>query len=246
AVVLGFLLGRILERNMFISIQRYDAAWLLRPFVLAMFALAALSLLRPLVADIRAHRGSMLVNFTRPHFSTDNLFPAALLCLFGAMLWESTSWPLAARIVPTIVGLFAIVSCGLSLANEIFGVAPVKADSEPSGAAKAGISTKIHMDIGATTGHLPGAVILLRGFRFFAWMAAFLTSMAMIGLIPTVPIFVVAYMRLEGPERWRHALAMAAVMTALIYVVFDQLLSIPWPPTPLGTWFPGLKVIPSV
>src|SRR5262249_1988952 len=179
-------------------------------------------------------------------FSADNLFPAALLCLFGAMLWESTSWPLAARIVPTIVGIAAVVACGLSLANDIFGTPAAVDANGPSGAAKAGIGTQIHIDIGATTGHLPGAVILLRGFRFFAWMAAFLTSMAVIGLIPTVPIFVVAYMRLEGPERWRHALAMAAVMTALIYVVFDQLLSIPWPPTPLGTWFPGLKVIPSV
>jgi hypothetical protein len=38
---------------------------------------------------------------------------------------------------------------------------------------------------------------------------------------------------------------MAAVMTALVYVVFDQLLTIPWPPTVLATWFPALKVIPS-
>jgi hypothetical protein len=69
---------------------------------------------------------------------------------------------------------------------------------------------------------------------------------AVIGLIPTVPIFVIAYMRLEGPEKWRHAVLMATVMTTLIYVVFDQLLSIPWPPTLLGTSFPVLKFIPSV
>jgi hypothetical protein len=53
-------------------------------------------------------------------------------------------------------------------------------------------------------------------------------------------------MRLEGPEKWRYAIIMAAVMTTLIYVVFDQLLSIPWPPTYLGQWFPELKAIPSV
>ena len=39
---------------------------------------------------------------------------------------------------------------------------------------------------------------------------------------------------------------MAAVMTTLVYVVFDQLLSIPWPPTLLAAWFPAFKVIPSV
>jgi hypothetical protein len=31
-----------------------------------------------------------------------------------------------------------------------------------------------------------------------------------------------------------------------IYFVFDQVMSVPWPPTLLGTWFPALKFIPSV
>jgi hypothetical protein len=35
-------------------------------------------------------------------------------------------------------------------------------------------------------------------------------------------------------------------MTGLIYVVFDRLLSIPWPPTLLGTYVPALKFLPSV
>jgi hypothetical protein len=93
---------------------------------------------------------------------------------------------------------------------------------------------------------LSGGVILIRGFVFFGWMVAFLCSMAIIGLLPTVPVFVIAYMRLEGPEKWRHAITMAAIMMALIYVVFDQLLSLPWPPTLIGGWFPVLKAIPSV
>jgi hypothetical protein len=33
---------------------------------------------------------------------------------------------------------------------------------------------------------------------------------------------------------------------ALIYVVFDQLLAIPWPPTLAGMLFPVLHAIPSV
>jgi len=70
--------------------------------------------------------------------------------------------------------------------------------------------------------------------------------MATIGLIPTVPVFIIAYMRLEGGEKYRHALMMAVIMVTLIYVVFDQLLAIPWPPTLLGEWFPAFKMIPSV
>ena len=247
-LVLGFILGSILERYLFISIERYGLAWMLRPVVVVMLAMSALSLLRPLLQDIRAHHGmkAMLSSFGRPRPSTDNLFPASLLVLFLVMLWMSLPWPFEARIVPTIVGIGAIIACSLSLANDVLGVRHAEGAGGLAEEARAAVSQKIHMDIASKTAHLPGYVILIRGFVFFGWMVAFLGSMALVGLIPTVPIFVIAYMRLEGPERWRHVALMAAVMTALIYGVFDQLLSVPWPPTVLGTWFPALKVIPSV
>jgi TctA family transporter len=245
-LVLGFVLGGILERYMFISIERYGVEWLWRPIVMVMLALSALTLLRPVLQDIREHRSA---RFGAPLFSADNLFPAAMLCLFVVMLATSVHWPFEAKIIPTIVGIGAITACSLSLANDIFNVRLRDAKPEvlgPGGLAMPTGSQKIHMDIGASTHHLPGMTVLIRGFTFFGWMVAFLCSMAVIGLIPTVPIFVIAYMRLEGPEKWRHAIAQAAVIMTLIYVVFDQLLTIPWPQTLLGTYFPWAKVIPSV
>jgi hypothetical protein len=105
---------------------------------------------------------------------------------------------------------------------------------------------KIHMDIASSIQHMPLATILGRGAMFFGWMGAFLGCMAVIGLLPTVPVFIAAYMKFEGNERWRHVVPMIVVMTLLIYVVFDQLLTVPWPPTLLGYLFPALKAIPSV
>ena len=160
--------------------------------------------------------------------------------------------------MPTIVGLGAILFCGLSLANDVLGVherrgAPAAAAAgtalaapaaEPGGDAKR--PKKIHMDIASKTAHLPGATILSRGFMFFGWMAGFMLLMWIIGLIPAVPIFIVSYMRVEGREKWRVVIPMAVAVVLLIYVVFDQLLAIPWPPTLLGTFVPMLKVVPSV
>ena len=102
------------------------------------------------------------------------------------------------------------------------------------------------MDIASKTAHLPGVTILSRGFMFFGWMAGFMLLMWMIGLIPAVPIFIISYMRLEGREKWRIVIPMAVAVVLLIYVVFDQLLASPWPPTLLGTLFPMLKAVPSV
>jgi TctA family transporter len=239
--VLGFILGDVIERYMFISIERYGAAWMLRPFVVVMFIMAGLSLLRPLLADVRNHGGltKMVTQWGKPRFSADNLFPVALLCLFVAMLSQSFSWAFAARIIPTIVGIGAIIFCALSLINEVFG-------AHDPGAEVAGATKKIHMDIASKTAHLPAKVILTRGFLFFGWMAGFAACMALIGLIPTVPVFIIAFMRLEGREPWKIVIPMAACVVLLIYVVFDQLLAIPWPPTLAGMLFPALKIIPSV
>jgi hypothetical protein len=333
--VLGFILGEPIERYMFISIERYGVDWLVKPFVLIMFALAALSLLGPFLQDIRSHaprsaRGAppsghfrfvkrfwnglkatragtwvMLTNFGRAQFSTDNLFPAALLILFVVMLSQSFDWAFAARIVPTIVGVGAILFCSLSLINDIFGLhereGAVAAAAAAGGTAAGDAAEiaeeprrpqKIHMDIASKTSHLPGSIVLIRGLAFFGWMLSFMAVMAVIGLIPTVPIFIICYMRTEArewmakfiaavfvgalrlmrlrssaeklreqlaqyirisadkrkefPEPWVIVLPMTVVVVVLIYVVFDQLLAIPWPPTLLGTLFPVLKVIPSV
>jgi TctA family transporter len=247
-LILGVVLGGILERYMFISIERYGVDWMRRPIVIGMFALSALTLLRPVLQNIREHHGikAMLSNFGAPRLTTDNLFPSALLGLFLVMLAMSVHWDFAAKIIPTIVGTVAITACSLSLANDVFGKQHGGDGIGLLDKAKAVVSETIHMDIASKTGHLPGHIILIRGFLFFGWMVAFLCSMATIGLLPTVPIFVIAYMRLEGPEKWRHAIVMAAAMVMLIYVVFDQLLSLPWPPTLLGTYFPELKFVPSV
>jgi hypothetical protein len=242
--VLGFILGDVIERYMFISIQRYGVSWMLKPFVVFMFVMAGLSLLRPLIQDVRGHGGlkAMVSQWGRPQFSANNLFPAALLCLFIAMLSQSFGWAFAARIIPTIVGTGAILFCTLSLINDVFGL-----HDRNGGVAVAGTgSQKIHMDIASKTAHLPWKIILIRGFLFFLWMAGFAACMALIGLIPTVPVFIVAFMRLEGREPWRIVIPMAASVVLLIYVVFDQLLAIPWPPTLAGTLFPALKIIPSV
>ena len=51
--VLGMVLGKIAESYLYISVARYDAAWLTRPVVLILFALALAVVLYPLVQSRR-------------------------------------------------------------------------------------------------------------------------------------------------------------------------------------------------
>jgi hypothetical protein len=71
--------------------------------------------------------------------------------------------------------------------------------------------------------------------------------MSIIGVIPTVPLFIVAFMRVERREPWKIVIPMALIMTAFIYVLFDRLLGVVWPSTVLGGLVPLLHAtVPSL
>jgi hypothetical protein len=105
---------------------------------------------------------------------------------------------------------------------------------------------RLHMDIESDTKHLPVKTIALRGARFFAYLVAFMAVMAVIGLVPTAGLFVVFFMRYENQEPWRIVIPYAIVLMLSVSLVFDYIMSIPWPPTLIAQWFPALKILPSI
>ena len=258
-LILGLILGGTLERYLFVSTQRYGwGSWATRPVVILILAFAIYGLVRSFLQDIRGRGGlaEMVKGLKRPHYAPGNLFPLFLIGLIGVMVAQATQWNFNARIAPVSVGVGALLFCTLSLVNEVFRVPAVKpiglamvakAEIEKIEAVGGNDSAKIHMDIPSAIAHLATATILFRGAIFFGWMLGFMASMAVIGLIPTVPLFVIGYMRLEGHERWALVIPFAVVMTLFIYILFDQLLAVPWPPTLLGGMFPDLReFVPSL
>ena len=257
-LILGLVLGDIIERYMFISVERYGLEWLKRPVVIVVLVMAILGFARPVLQDIRIHGGlkNMLTDFGAAHFKPSNLFYLLFVGLFGTMLYQAYGWNFDARIVPMIVGWGGLTFCLMSLANQIFRrEEALQAESISDKAMETAETTvtkeavqKIHMDLSSDTAHVPQKTIVLRAFVFFGWLVAFMASMATIGLIPTAPIFIVAFMRLEAKEPWKIVIPYALCMVTFVYVVFDKLLTIPWPQTLVGTWFPAIKAlgIPSL
>jgi TctA family transporter len=269
--ILGFVLGDILERYLFISIERYGTDWLIpkidvswfnvlgfaipapvvqaRWAVVILFVMAILSLLRPVMQMLKAHGGlkGVLRAYGPPHLGIPELFALVIIGWLGVMVYEASFWNFKAKIVPTIVGTIAMGFATLALVHNMFSRGSEKAASGTAAATKAQISQVIHMDLASDTDHIEPKTVALRALIFFGWLVAFMASMAIIGLIPTVPLFVIAFMRIEGNESWKLVLPQAVFLTLFIYVMFDQLLTIPWPPTLLGEFLPQIKgLIPSV
>src|SRR5215468_9917620 len=72
-LILGLVLGDTVERNLFISVERYNLEWLSRPIVLGLLALAVVGLLRPLMQDARRQASvqGFFSAFGRPAFRLD-------------------------------------------------------------------------------------------------------------------------------------------------------------------------------
>jgi putative tricarboxylic transport membrane protein len=223
-------------------------SWFLRPVVAVLFAMAIIGLVRPLLQDIRRQGGParMLTSFHAPVFHASQLFTIFIIAVVATMVSVALQWDFSAKIVPLVVGIIALSMAGLSLFNDMCRRPTAVNEEGLAEHAQHDVGARIHMDLTSDTAHLPVATIAARAAWFFGYLIAFMAVMAVIGLIPTVAIFVVFFMRFEGRERWSLVIPYVVILVLGIYIAFDMFMAVPWPPTLLGTWFPALKVIPSV
>ncbi|HWJ87953.1 MAG TPA: tripartite tricarboxylate transporter permease [Pelagibacterium sp.] len=242
-LMLGFVLGALIERYMFISTTRYGFDWLTRPLVIILLGGSALLLVGPLYKQVKRFGGvqGLVSHIGKPQFRTGDLFYVAVIAVVGYALVQAMAWPWGARVGPMAVGVITIAFCAVSLINIVFSRTILEA-REAAGEVPEGL----FMDTSTDYSEMSQKTLLARSGLFFGYLVLFLVLMALIGLLPTIGVFVVAYMRIEGREKWRVALANAVVLMGVCYVVFDQLLRIPWPQTVIGQWIPALTVIPTV
>jgi TctA family transporter len=247
-LILGAVLGDTIERYLFISVERYGISWFARPVVAILFIMAGIGLLRPLIQDIKSQGGviNMTKSFQAPRFELRQLFTIFMLAILSSMVFMALSWDFSAKIVPLVVGGVGMTVCVLSLFNDMCRKPTVHAAEGLAASAQHEVEQKIHMDLASDTEHLPVSIIVKRAARFFGYLIAFMGVMAVIGLVPTVALFVVIFMRYENKEPWKLVITYAIVLVFAISFVFDNVMSIPWPPTLIAQWFPALKFLPSI
>jgi TctA family transporter len=241
-LILGFVLGDLIERYMFISNMRYGASWLLDPLVIVLLGLAVLGLARPLVEEVlRKRRSGAPVRGLQPlTLRVTDLPHIALLAVTGWALWEATTfrdWESA--IAPYIVGSVAMTLLGISFLNQVLRRPEDAPAADPGdGPVQMELAADDSVDRGKALG---------RGAAFFGWLIGIMVSMALIGLILTIPLFILAFMWTENRERLTLRLGMAAGVTGFVWLVFDYLLGVRWPDTVVGTLIPWLGAnIPSM
>jgi TctA family transporter len=241
-LILGFVLGEIVERFLFISTERYGWEWITRPVVIVVLFLAFLGFVRPLLQEWRALRNvkPKLRSRASPRLDSGTAFYAIFLLLLAWMWMDSFNWATdASRAVPTIVICFAVGAVVFGMLHYVF-VAETVAGGAPT-------LDRFRRDLDIGVSSLPDALVGRRALAIAGWIVLYFLSIWLVGMLPAIFLFIVAYMRIEGREHWRLVLTVSVSMTTACYILFEQLLRIVWPQTVLGYSFPALKAfIPSL
>lgn len=229
-LMLGFVLGVVFERNLFISTEIYGGAWVFRPVVLAVLAVTLWVVMGPLKHNIldlvRAFRGA---RGPRVQLNLAVAFNLVLLAAVGAALWLARGWPWEAKLVPYTAAYAVLIFASLNLLTELF-FAPAVQHTSLAAPAHSGMDSKM-------AEHAP----LGRSLRHFGWMICFLGVAYGIGILPGLFLLILLHSRLEFGERWRTAIISAVAVTVLSWVVFDQIFALVWPQSILSEAMPTLR-----
>jgi hypothetical protein len=240
-LMLGFVLGEVVEQYMFISYQLYEWNWLTRPVVIIMLVIAVYGIVRPIMRDRAARRRASqtpkrIFAFRRDNLNGDFAFNAILFVIFINTLIVSSEWGLGARLVPQVIGWFGTLFVGLRIALDLFYL-PAPSEDPSSEAAPEGF----HFDNVTDYGDLAQTEIYRRGAVYFAWCVGFLLIGLVIGLLPAILVFLILYLKFESRESWLVTLGVSVPLWAFCYGLFHKILHIAWPESLLGDWFPALR-----
>lgn len=250
-LILGIVLGDVIERYLFISMERYGLEWVWRPAVLVLLAMALIGVARPIYSDLRSRAGKVSgMSMFRMQPTWADLFNVVVIGIFGYALYLASEWNFKAAIVPTIVGTIGFTVSILALLNNMSRTAADKLVAQKLESGELSVSDiaerGMHMDLAADSEALDARTVIVRSSIFFTWLLAFMLGMATVGIMITSFLFVILFMKIEGRESWKLVIPQAVGLVVFMWLTFDYLLTIPWPPTVLGDYLPQLKWIPGV
>ena len=226
-VILGFVLGALVERYTFISVLRYDFDWMLRPVVAVLLVISlyivfadpikwALGKLMSPEKTTGALRSTSL-NISCP----DLVFAGLIATIFGYTYVTASEWSDAASLFPVVASVLGGIAVLCVVVNSLM--------------AQDGLENDGSID-GVTTREMH-----VRALGFFGWAIIYLVCSQIIGMLLSLPILVFGLMYFQGKETIKSSLIGAGLLFVFSFGLFHVILSVPWPPAMLGELIPEAR-----
>lgn len=146
--------------------------------------------------------------------------PLVLLAITGVFIVASYGYPPASREVPLLVCYTLVVLIALDILSRT--------------ATRTGELVRKYLNPGTgitqmvkseeeDEGHPSGGRELLA----VGWVAAFTAGVMLVGILPSVPVYLASYMILEGRKKPLFSILIAAAVVLFLWVSFEEILSIP-------------------
>lgn len=224
-LLLGFVLGTLIERYLFTSLQIYGLDMLWRPVVMIMCALTLWGIFSPVLMFAKRRGVLKSVSGVRFGFSSarlgwDTAFALALLAIFIAALIDMASWPFGARAAPQTIAYTGTGILTIYLVTRLFfSNRASEPETEQGG----------EMDLAVKHEGLDRSLMIRRSLAYFAWLFGYLAVAALVGPLPALFVWVLAYMVGGFRTRWLASIITAGAVLGAAYILFEWLLNVPWP-----------------
>jgi TctA family transporter len=226
-LVLGFVLGGLIESYLFISQIRYGFEWMLRPVPLVVWTIILIMVLRPLLRRLwpRAARGPAVPE-PRPvplyQRRADILVWIGAAALLIYVLWSASLWRFPAGLMPQTVAVLGLAAITANMATSLAAPATPRPAVRPEP---------------------PDPAIVRRTVSHGLWFVGLISAVYLIGMLPAIGLFMLAYMILEGRTHPVRALAVTLPFWLGAYLLFHEIMHVPWPRSLLGDAFPAVRVL---
>ena len=212
------ILGEIIERYLFVSLQIYGWSWVVEPLPLFFLMIAAYVVVRPLVgarADRRKPARPSTFRTARPVAVASAAFSALLIIIIGGGLYIAAGWSEAGRTGPFIIGTASI---GLLLAVVITSLVAWLRPPQDSNPGKRG-----PYGDAPPRGHAA-----LVGLAVLVLMFCYVVGAYVIGMLPALVFFIPAVFITLARRASLGMVFLTIALFAFVFVVFDRFLAVPW------------------
>ena len=233
-MVLGFVLGSIMETALHITLQKYTWDWILRPISAIIIALAILTVVlsasgfikrRREAQNVPAGEGAATGREAELQKFISLPFAMFMLAIFSYAIFEARDWPEEAGLLVDAFCYPGAALCVMILISDIREFVTSKG-GEFSGS----IVTQYANVIAASKE--PLGVL-----GMYSWFAGIIIVTYIAGQMVALPLYIFVYLKIYRRESWKLSLIYTFLGWLLLWGMFGEIIHVVWHP-PLLDFLP--------
>lgn len=231
-IVLGFVLGRIMEEALILAKQVHGWGSLTRPITIILIILTILTI----VLSVRKQRQKERRTAENPETPDADAkiaeegsracppaswpISALLIIIFAYCFYEATSWTFSSRLFPHVASATGFLLAIAALTTDLKGMALMRSGNAPKDF------------VGVDRAYLA------RSLYFLSWMLGIFLCTLAIGQFPTLVIFVGVYLKVWGNFGWKVIFWYVLGSIIFLLVMFNEVVPVLWyEPSHLPSFF---------